>query len=71
MHREICSVSCISAAGRFSCHLSQGCSKLLMGATGAAVVITLITICAVYYSSKSTIGPDLCVLVSVSARVGC
>uniref|UniRef100_A0AAQ4Q1Q9 Fibroblast activation protein, alpha n=1 Tax=Gasterosteus aculeatus aculeatus TaxID=481459 RepID=A0AAQ4Q1Q9_GASAC len=52
MHREICSVSCISAAGRFSCHLSQGCSKLLMGATGAAVVITLITICAVYYSSK-------------------
>ncbi|XP_040056602.2 dipeptidyl peptidase 4 isoform X1 [Gasterosteus aculeatus] len=28
----------------------MGCSKLLMGATGAAVVITLITICAVYYS---------------------
>ncbi|XP_068429138.1 dipeptidyl peptidase 4 [Clinocottus analis] len=34
------------------CHLSQGCSKVLWGLIGAAVVITLITISAVYYSKS-------------------
>lgn len=34
------------------CHLSQGCNKVVWGAVGAAVVITLITIMAVYVSSK-------------------
>uniref|UniRef100_A0A665UEW6 Dipeptidyl peptidase 4-like n=1 Tax=Echeneis naucrates TaxID=173247 RepID=A0A665UEW6_ECHNA len=34
------------------CHLSQGCNKVLWGLLGTAVVITLITIPAVYYSSK-------------------
>uniref|UniRef100_A0A8C9ZJ26 Fibroblast activation protein, alpha n=1 Tax=Sander lucioperca TaxID=283035 RepID=A0A8C9ZJ26_SANLU len=33
------------------CHLSQGCSKVLWGVIGAAVVITLITIPAVYFKS--------------------
>uniref|UniRef100_A0A8C9ZJE2 Fibroblast activation protein, alpha n=1 Tax=Sander lucioperca TaxID=283035 RepID=A0A8C9ZJE2_SANLU len=34
------------------CHLSQGCSKVLWGVIGAAVVITLITIPAVYFSKS-------------------
>ena len=35
----------------------QGCSKVMWAAVGAAVVITLITIPAVYYSSKFSIWP--------------
>lgn len=38
---------------------SQGCNKVLWGVIGAAVVITLITIPAVYFSSKLQ-PPGLC-----------
>uniref|UniRef100_A0A665UH24 Dipeptidyl peptidase 4-like n=1 Tax=Echeneis naucrates TaxID=173247 RepID=A0A665UH24_ECHNA len=39
------------------CHLSQGCNKVLWGLLGTAVVITLITIPAVYYSKSDTKRP--------------
>lgn len=42
----------------------QGCSRMLWGVIGAAVVITLITIPAVYFSGKSDY---VCAFLSVSA----
>lgn len=53
------------------CHLWQGCNKVAWAAVGAAVVITLITITAVYVSSKWKLtGPCVCVCVCASGWRG-
>lgn len=55
MWRILAAVVHRPVTGIFFCNFCvtfQGCSKVLWGAVGAAVVITLITVTAVYLNSK-------------------